>query len=285
MSLRKHIFGVGLLVAAATSVPAYAQSTASTSTPNVSADFPVCTKTTPSSSESEIAKQKFIAARQDYEEGSYDSALRRFKDAYANDCTKPEVLLIVSATYEKKGDRPSALAALETYVARAGKDAPDLATTQTKIENLKKQIASQPPPPPPTATATQQPQGEQQEHTVFPWIVAGVGAAAVIVGVIVFASAPAFPSNCSTDGPKDNCNAKLADGTIHNPQQLDADQAQAGSHVNDQRLGAGFMIGGGVLLVGGLVWHFLEPTGPKSSARLLPTVSPGYGGLSFDTKF
>ena len=39
-------------------------------------------------------------------------------------------------------------------------------------------------------------------------------------------------------------------------------------------------------LGGGLLWHFLEPTGPKEkSARIAPAVGPGFAGLSLTGKF
>lgn len=49
------------------------------------------------------------------------------------------------------------------------------------------------------------------------------------------------------------------------------------------------MAGGAVLVAGGLLWHFLEPTGPVAkgalSPKLTPNVTPGYAGMSFGCTF
>ena len=45
-------------------------------------------------------------------------------------------------------------------------------------------------------------------------------------------------------------------------------QDDAGRHVNQPTIGAIALGTGAVLMAAGLLWHFLEPTGPKSSARV-----------------
>ncbi|HVH44059.1 MAG TPA: hypothetical protein VM925_17030, partial [Labilithrix sp.] len=153
--------------------------------------YPPCVKTV-TTNDSELAHQKYIAGRQDYEEGNYDSAVRRFRDAYNLDCTKHELLVILAAAHERKGDKREAVSALETYVERAS-SAPDVATYKAKIENLKKQIAetASPPPSPPS--------GSPREHTVFPWIVAAAGGVALGAGIVLLATAPALPSGCDAE--------------------------------------------------------------------------------------
>jgi hypothetical protein len=37
-------------------------------------------------------------------------------------------------------------------------------------------------------------------------------------------------------------------------------------------------------VIGGLIWHFVEPTGSNKSA-LTPVVAPGYAGLAFGSQF
>lgn len=278
---RKYTFGFALLVATATTLPAYAQPSQLPTPQSMASDFPVCTKKA-SDADQEIAKQKFIAARQDYEEANYDSAIRRFKGTYELDCSKPELLLIISSAFEKKGDKPSALAALEVYTQRAPKDAPDMPTTLTKIENMKKQLAATPPPtkePPPSAPPKEK--EEEQEHTIWPWLVVAAGGAGIAGGIVAIAIAPDLPLDCDQD--KTSCTRR--------PDESDSDyeerQSQAGKHVW-QPIWGGVAIGAGALLVvGGLVWHFLEPTGPKTSSRrqLAPSVAPGFAGLSYGGTF
>jgi len=264
---------VGLLFAAAVSAPtaAHAQQPAN------AADYPACAKTTENNDE---AKRKFIAARQDYEEGNYDSALKRFRDAYALDC-KPELLLLIAATWERKGDRQQALTALELYVQRAPKDAPDMSTTQQKIENLKRLIATQPPPPPPPMTPPPA-QVEQHEHTIYPWLVVGLGAAGIAAGIILLVTVPELPPNCMID--VERC---IRRDPLQSNDSFADDQARAGDHKGQPLVGGIVTAAGGLVVAGGLIWHFLEPTGPKerSARRLVPTVAPGFAGLSFTSKF
>ncbi len=268
---RKHIIGIGLLLAAVTSVPAFAQPAGQ--------GYPSCTKTV-TSGESELAHQKYIAGKQDYDEGNYDSALRRFRDAYTLDCTKHELLIIISAAYERKGDKKEAVGALEAYVARSP-GAPDVGTYQAKIENLKKQIAAAPPPtattsptsPPPTTAPSK---SETQEHTVYPWLLTGAGVVALGVGIAVIATAPNLPRDCDEQ-------SKVCTRRDGEPEDEFKDrQAEAGRSVDQPFWGTVAVVGGGALIVGGLVWHFLEPTGPKEAAKpkLRPSVAPGYAGLA-----
>lgn len=271
MSRRKQILGVGFLFAAAVSAPA----TASAQQPAAPApsvnDYPAC----PKPLENEEAKKKFIAARQDYEEGSYDSALKRFRDAYALDC-KPELLLLISATWERKGDKQQAIFALELFVQRAPKDHPDMTTTQSKIENLKKQS---PPPPPPVTPPPPPPQAaDPNEHTIYPWLVVGLGVVAIPVGIVLVATAPDVPSNCNEDTGK----CTVVPGRESEEQK---DRDTAGKAVGQPVVGIVIAAGGAALIAGGLLWHFLEPTGPKDKAKLRPSIAPGFAGLSYTGSF
>jgi hypothetical protein len=273
---RKHVIGLALLLGAATTVPALAQ-------PAATQGYPSCTKTV-STNESELAHQKYIAGKQDYDEGNYESALRRFRDAYNLDCTKHDLLIIISAAYERKGDKKEALNALETYVAR-NPSAPDVGTYQAKIDNLKKQIAATPPPAatrttPPASTAPG-PAAETQDHTPYPWIVAGAGVAAIGIGIAVLVTAPELPTGCNTG---DSTCAKTAGET---DDVFKKRQEDAGKHVGQTLGGIVTIAGGGALVVGGLLWHFLEPTGPKEStaAKVRPTIAPGYAGVALGGSF
>jgi hypothetical protein len=280
MSRRKQILGLGLLLAATTTVPALAQSSTSSQSQQLANDFPVCNKKA-TDADIELAKQKFIAARQDSEEGAYDMALRRFKDAYNLDCSKPELLLTVSATYERKPDKASALAALELYMQRVPKDTPDLGSVQNHIDNLKKEIAKAQPAS--TGSSGSQPNGDVQEHTIYPWLLVGAGVIAVGIGITVLVTAPALPGNCA--------NSQCTRAPGENDTSLGKDRDDAGRHVGQTLGGVITIAGGGAMIVGGVVWHFLEPTGPKSTTgflspkNLTPSIAPGYGGFSYGAKF
>ena len=76
MRQRKHILGLGFLLTAAITVPAFAQQPA----PPPQQAYPMCTKTV-TTAESSLAHEKYIAGKLDYDEANYDSALRRFRDS------------------------------------------------------------------------------------------------------------------------------------------------------------------------------------------------------------
>lgn len=240
--------------------------------------YPTCDRTvTPA--ESETAHQRYIAGKADYDEANYESAIRRFRDAYEKDCTKHELLIIISAAYERKGDKRETMNALEAYLARVP-NAPDAPTYRTKIENLKRQLTEQkpssPPPPPPAQAA---PPPEREEHTVYPWLVVGAGVVAVGVGIAVVATAPEMPPGCNADTSFCDPLPNETNG------ELEKRRDEAG-RAKGQPLWGGITIGaGGALIAGGLLWHFLEPTGPKDRARLRPSVAPGFAGLSYGGTF
>ena len=268
MSRRTNLLGLlGFSVMIATVAPAFADTPAQ--------GYPPCSNRPVSASDSESAHTKYIAGRQDYDEGNYENAVRRFRDAYTLDCTKHELLLILSSAYERKGDKKEALSALETYVARVP-NSPDMGTYQLKIDNLKKDLARQ------SAAAPAAPAAapvENRSHTPYPWIVVGVGGAAVAAGLAVALTAPKRPTNC--DEKTNQCTP----GAGEDANDLESRAA----HAHDQPIIGWSVFGGGLALVaGGLLWHFLEPTGPKKSASrpiLTPSVSPGFAGLSLGGGF
>jgi hypothetical protein len=239
-------------------------------TPSAHADtYPDCAKQ-PSSGDPEVAHQKYIAGKQDYDEGNYDSAIRRFKDAYTLDCTKHELLVIISAAYERKGDKKEAASALEAYVARAP-NSPDVGTYQAKIDNLKRQMTTATPPAPQPPPAP--------EHTIYPWIAVAVGGTALAVGVAILVTTPSLPVGCSKTTT--TCQQ------VPDPKEQADRESQAGRAKDQPTIGIIVMVAGGAVAVGGLVWHFLEPTTPKETAktRLSPMVAPGLAGLSLGGSF
>lgn len=264
---------LGLLLLAAPR-PSFAQSVT----------YPTCTKVV-SAGESELAHQKYIAGKQDYDEGNYESALRRFRDAYNLDCTKHELLIIISAAYERKGDKKEAIGALEAYVARAP-SAPDVGTYQAKIENLKKQVAAAPPPAPtPPSAGAPSTNVEVQEHTAWPWVVAGAGAATAVVGVVLIATTSSLPAGC--DETTETCAFLPGENRATDGAQLRQRQEEAGRIFAQPKIGLGLSIAGAALVAGGLVWHFLEPTGLRDSSKtsFRPSLSPGYAGFTVGGSF
>lgn len=293
-------FGLGLLVVLGFSATALAQQAPP---PGAGQPYPTCNRqVTPD--EAESAHQKYIAGKVDYDEARYDSAIERFRDAYAKDCTKHDLLIIISRAYEQRGDRQEAIRALEEYIKRVP-SSPDkstyekrAATLRDALEKEKQQKAAAPPPPssspnpPPSGGSAPAPAEKSGGHTVPPWIVASVGGAAMVTGAIVLVAAPKLPPNC--DEATSTCKILDASGnpvsspTQEQKDQLAKDQDSAGKHVGMTTGGLICIIGGAGLLAGGLVWHFLEPAGSSSGSakpKLTPAIAPGYAGLSLGASF
>jgi hypothetical protein len=282
MRARMHGLGLGLLLVVATSVPALAQQPGGGSTTASKTEYPSCNKEV-TKADSEAAHRKYLAGKDDYDEGKYASAIASFKAAYEKDCTKHDLLVIISRAHELDHNLPEAIRALEVYLERQPTSA-DAPTHKSKIENMKAKLAEErkKAAAAPTSSTTPAPPPDQG-HTVYPWIVVGVGVATMAVGVVLIATTPSLPPGCSVETKE--CNLI---GTEKKTDQSYIDRRDdAGRHVN-QPIAGGIVTGiGGALVVGGLLWHFLEPTGPKESAKpkIQPQLGPQFGGLAFTGRF
>ncbi len=299
MRLSFRSMGLAALLASAVTVPALAQQPTSST-------YPTCPGSV-SSADSEAAHGLYVAGKRSFDEADYPTAISLFKDAYKRDCTKHELLNIIARSYELKGDRAEAINALETYVKRGKLSDSDSDAIQKRIANLKQQLAQQPvaaASAPPTATAPTAtttttappppppPPAEERHHGVAPWIVVGAGAAMAVTGVVLV-----VVGLNKIGQSRDLCPGSGSD-------RLCPDQSATGGPTSDQNrqtatdlqsqgntFGAiGGVVGGvGVLAVaGGLVWHFVEPTGPEHPATgfgVRPEVAPGYAGASLGARF
>jgi hypothetical protein len=282
MLLRRHkAFGLGLLFAVALSIPAFAQPTAT--------GMPYPEKSCTKAIDSEKAHNIYTAGKADYDDKDYDRAIVRFHEAYRLDCTKHELLIIISAAWEKKGEKSEAARALEAYLDRAQNlSESDRGTYQRGLDKLreearKKALANAPPTATSTSTAPP-PNGEGGGHTVLPWIAAGAGVVGVGIGITLLAVAPEYPENQGCDKDARKC-TPLPGETEQSPSFKDR-QEKAGRATNLPLAGTILLAVGGALIVGGLLWHFLEPTDTKSAKlRIQPALVPGYGGLSLTRSF
>jgi tetratricopeptide (TPR) repeat protein len=270
MRSRKLFIAFGLLAAMAPLAPASAQ-------PAAGGGYPAACPSVPPA-KSEEAHAFYSAGRAFYDEGNYDAAITQFREAYKRDCSKHDLLVIISRSYELKGDRAEAVRALEVFLERM-KDSPDAGTHRAKIDNLKKQIAAQPPPAPLPLPLPLPTPAEVREHTIPPWIVVGVGGAAIVAGVVILATAPTFPEDC--DKATKTCERINGESEAAFKDRQD----RAGGSQNQPTIGAVVIGGGLVLVAGGLLWHFLEPTGPAPvtasfKPKVKPDLAPGYAGLS-----
>lgn len=268
---------------------------------------PPCDRSKVTKADEDRAHQVFLSGKGFLDEDNYDKAISYFKDAYQIDCSVHAILPIIATAYERKGDRAAAVQALEEYLKRAP-NAPDREIIERRIANLKQQIAASTPAtgtptatptattaptattPAATTTATSEPTAgasttapsgtgappapEGRGHTAAPWVVVGVGGAAVVGGIVLYAVGSSDVSTAQNRCPsRSNCPKSVAD------------QGNSGRTLET----VGGVLGGVGLaaVVGGLAWHFLEPTSstPASAALVSPVVAPGYAGLAVGGAF
>lgn len=308
LSLARRLTPFAVFGAVALSVPALAQSA---SGPGAQLSvYPACT-TPPSKDDSEVAHGAYIAGKRAFDENDYPTAIQYFKDAFRRDCTKYELLNIISRSYELKGDKPEAINALETYLKRAPANDPSIEAIQKRLANLKAQAAAdasgkastspsasgEPPlpsasvaaAPPPTTTASSPP--PERRHSLPPYflmaggvVALGVGIPLAIVGAggVSDANSKITALGCDPDSAtcKDNNNVAAAEGYANGPRRTG--QIEEG-------VGIALIGVGAAAVVGGLVWHFVEPTSqaPTQGANVgvRPDARPGYAGLSVGGSF
>jgi hypothetical protein len=99
-------------------------------------------------------------------------------------------------------------------------------------------------------------------------------------GVVFALTAPDLPAGCDAD--KEQC-APLAG---ESPQELDKRQAVAGESKGRPLVGGATAGVGVAMMIGGLLWHFLEPTGPVPAAvRIAPFVAADRAGAFVSAAF
>ena len=270
---------------------------------------PPCEASKVTKADVDRAHTVFLSGKQFLEESNYDKAISYFKDAYSIDCSVHGMLPVIATAYERKGDKAEAVRALEEYLRRAP-NAPDREVIERRIKNLKDQLARDQPAPAapapastvpsaatpaaPTATAPVEPpaatspspaappppseQAPAQGHGIAPWILVGIGGAALATGIVIFAVGQSDLSS--------------ADSKCHNnrndcPNTTAVDQGNTGrTFVN---VGGAVAGGGLAIAAAGVLWHFLEkPAGASSSAavpRVSPVAAPGYTGISLTGAF
>lgn len=137
--------------------------------------------------------------------------------------------------------------------------------------------ATEPTPPPPSDHAT-----SGGGHSVLPWIVTGVGAAVLIGGVIWLATAPSLPTGC------DSATTKCVRAASDTDSSFKARQEDAGRSDGQPIEGAIIMGIGGALVVGGLVWYFLDSSSSSSRSgalRPMPWTTTSAAGVSLGGSF
>jgi hypothetical protein len=266
---------------------------------------PACETSKVSKSDVDRAHTVFLSGKGFLDEANYDKAISYFKDAYSIDCSVHAILPIIATAYERKGDKGSAVQALQEYLKRVP-NASDREVIERRIKNLQDQmtpvpVASTPPTPatsaptvtaaptapattvtpsgsgPPTSTGAVPPSETTGGHGVAPWVLVGVGGAALLTGVVVYIVGAGKVSN-----------AESVCGTNHVGCPPGSPAITDGNSGRTLELVGGIAGGVGLAAVaGGLVWHFMEPTGSSrtTGASVTPVLAPGYAGMGLGGHF
>lgn len=296
------------LIGVAVAIPALAQQSGSVT------QYPACPDPPPKLSQAEFdaAKASYKVGVEAFENSDYRKALDNIKDAFRRDCSKVALLEQLARIYESMGDKPEAIHALETYLQRNPK-ADDADKVQVRIQNLKAQLgtttatttttatatttvtatvtATATAVPTATATATAT---EGGGHTATPWVIFSIGVAAaigggVLIGVGQGSISTAHSGKCTanaTDPSKLSCDN--LPGFSGDPALDGSDkQRQSDQDTGNVLRGTGIAVAavGLAAMVGGLVWHFVEPTGAKATTAFSPVLAPGYAGFAFSKNF
>lgn len=241
--------------------------------------YPPETCTQPESPDA--SRAAFVQGKAAYDQSNNNLAVAQLTLAYRLDCTRHTFLSFIAQVLERQTRFDEAVRALELYLQRAHElPAAERANVEAKVKNLRvldnKKKLDQAAAADAVAKAKAGAPVPVREHTLPPWFVVGVGAAGVVTGVVLIAVAPALPATC--DAKTRECSAAATQ----------ADRDQAGLSENLPLAGTLTIIGGGALIAGGLLWHFLEPTGPIKTAalpRVSPSLGAGYAGFAASGTF
>jgi hypothetical protein len=261
---------------------------------------PACDASKVSKGEVDRAHAVFLSGKQFLDESNYDKAISYFNDAYSIDCSRHAILPIIATTYERKGDKAEAVRALEEYLRRVP-NAADREQVERRIKNLNDQLAREAPPPsaasassspassspsttapppetvaaptsPPVAGAPDEASAHKGKGSAAPWVVAGIGGAALIGGVVMYVVGSGDISSALSACPtRTGCSPEVAS------------QGNTGRSLKT----AGAIVGGVGLgaVAAGLIWYFVEkPSSPSASSAggsfIRPELSPGYAGIT-----
>ena len=113
------------------------------------------------------------------------------------------------------------------------------------------------------------------KHSVWPWVVAGVGGGTAAVGILSFVGAVKAWSDVSSEAAAKHCSTS----PIVCPPGVDSSNIQrnqTGGQAMDI-IGVSFTAVGGAALVAGITWHYLEPTKPLPTGTARFSVAPWVG--------
>jgi len=229
--------------------------------PTLSADAQPKAKKDPKTEALELFEQSADLYRQ----GKFDEAAQLLEKAYS---LHPEAVLLynLGRAYEGLGENQKAIDAYTKYLEKAP-NAKDRGALERRMETLKAQLEkdkpkTQPDTPKPTKPEPVAPEPRPTPSKgpgVLPWVVVGVGVAAVGAGLFV-----GLQAKSKRDEAQDN------------PKQADA-QAELDSAKGMATTANVLLVAGTVVAAGGVTWALLssKKSEPATAARLHLTVTPG----------
>jgi len=244
--------------------------------------------------EHELARKHYETGASYYKISRYKDALEEFQKAYSLQ-PRPALLFNIARCHEVLGELEPAIQSYQLYLEKKP-DAPDRDVVEARIKNIQERIeesrkAETPSPAPQSAPAPAEPQAtkplaigsEPPASTERPtrwrrvagWSAVGVGAAALIAGVVVGTRVTAKSTEYS-----DAVDAKR---TYFELNQI-ADEGRS-----LERVQLGLLISGAVIAAAGgglLTWDLLghEEAAPRRTS-LRPLVGPSGFGLAASTHF
>jgi tetratricopeptide (TPR) repeat protein len=258
--------------------------------------YPDCGRE-PTDAEVAAAKGAFQAGNASFNEADYTRAIDYWEDAYRRDCTANPLLLNLARAYELAGRKRQAVVSLETFLSREPNSG-EKDQINRRVEVLKKKIAEEdaaaaaaPPPStgpvaPTTGPVAPPIEGtpEKAKHSPFPWIVMGVGGAAIIVGTIGAVDAKKKIDEVEAKCPNHQCVGS------------DTESITKGNDARSKLNGSVAIIAiGGAAVAGGAIWWFIDKKAVERANRnngtalkrpmITPFVAPQLAGLSVSGAF
>jgi len=266
--------------------------------------YPDCGRE-PTDAEVQAAKGAFQAGNASFNEADYARAIDYWEDAYRRDCTANPLLLNLARAYELAGRKRQAVVSLETFLTREPNSA-EKEQINRRVEVLKKKIAEEDaaaaaapppttaPPPGPTPPPVAPPPAEKAHRSPWPWVLAGVGGAAVIVGTIGVIDNQKKLNDVAAKCPNRQCPAVLTPNPNDAKDATEPDTAtiNKGNVARKAFDRSVFIMGvGGAAIAGGVVWWFLDKKSVDKANQtakrplVVPFVAPQLAGLSVSGAF
>lgn len=249
------------------------------------------------------ARKHYLAGKEQLDAGRSKEAVESFRAAYMADCTKHDLLILLSFAYQADAQLREAVEADELYLEKKGKALPasDRQEIQARVDDLRARVRAmeedearklelakaEEQKKQKVVVVTSPPRESESPYTVTPWVVTGVGAAAVLAGAAMFVVG-------TTQFDNERCRGDALTGQMgcevgENGQPFASKGTQAMYY--DWKNWGGFVVmgAGAAVAAGGLVWHFLEgsksSSDSKTAVRVTPSLGPQHAGLGVGGAF